>query len=158
MKAVVSLLDGITLKNPKAQLDLSFDEEHFIVEEKGNKGFKTIVAASYKIPLKNLSATLLTTEKEFLEQSKSVVGRGVAGGLIFGPAGMILGGMSGIGKKQKVKKNYIYIISYVSAENEIKNITFTMPMLMNGVTRKFDNLLKTKFTPIEKIDQNEFHL
>jgi len=38
------------------------------------------------------------------EEDKSVVGRAVVGGLLFGPLGAVVGGMSGVGKKEKVEK------------------------------------------------------
>lgn len=54
----------------------------------------------------------ILTEKEIVEQDKSVVGRAVAGTLLAGPLGTIVGGMSGIGNKKK-KKNYrILTINY----------------------------------------------
>jgi hypothetical protein len=162
LKAIVNLIDGLPLKDPKAQIELSFEDVSFVIVEKGFSRFKSIAASTFKIPLKNILDTILTTEDELLEKSKSVIGRGVAGGLLFGPAGLLLGGLSGIGKKRTSKKTYLYIVSYVSADDEqIKNITFAMPLLMLGVTRKFDNLLKKKLdstTPSEFVrnyrDQN----
>lgn len=50
---------------------------------------------------------------ETTEKDKSVILRGVAGGVLFGPVGAVIGGMSGIGKKQKQKEvitNYLMII------------------------------------------------
>ncbi|WP_342505614.1 hypothetical protein [Sporosarcina sp. FSL K6-2383] len=149
MKAIVSLVDGLPIKDPKAQIELTFDEERFIIVEKGFKGFKSIAATTFNIPLKNMLATVLTTEKELIEKNKSAIGRGVLGGVLFGPAGLILGGLSGIGKKSGSKQNYLYIISYVSSNEEIANITFGMPAMMNGVTGKFDKVLLKKLATIE---------
>lgn len=150
MKAIVSLIDGLPVKDPAAQLDLTFDKDSFVIVEKGFAGFRTIAENTFRIPLKNIISTMLTTEKEFQEKDKSVIGRGVVGGVIFGPAGLVLGGLSGIGKKQTAKNRYLYIVSYVSASSgELENITFTMPAAMNGVTKKFDAKLHKQLQNID---------
>lgn len=51
-----------------------------------------------------------TSREELIRTDKSVIGRAVVGGLILGPLGAIIGGMSGIGSKEKLKdKNYLVI-------------------------------------------------
>ncbi|EPD52754.1 hypothetical protein HMPREF1210_01134 [Paenisporosarcina sp. HGH0030] len=144
MKAIVSLIDGLPLKDLNAQIELTFDDQNFIIVEKGFSGFKKIAASTFTIPLTNIIDTLQTTEEEFVEKSKSVIGRGAAGGLLFGPAGLILGGLSGIGNKKSTKKSHLYVVSYVSSDMQLKNITFSMPSLMTGVTKKFDDQLHKK--------------
>ncbi len=54
------------------------------------------------------------TEKEIIEKSKSVVGRAAAGGLLLGPLGAIVGGMSGTGTKTKTKYETYFVINYKS--------------------------------------------
>ncbi|SBV94863.1 conserved hypothetical protein [uncultured Dysgonomonas sp.] len=49
---------------------------------------------------------------EIVSANKSVIGRAVAGGLILGPLGAIVGGMSGIGSKDKFVDRYYLIINY----------------------------------------------
>ena len=45
--------------------------------------------------------------------------------MVFGPAGMILGGMSGIGTTTNVKTTPYLIIAYTGEdENDIKNLVF----------------------------------
>lgn len=51
-----------------------------------------------------------TTKSELVYMDKSVIGRAVLGGLILGPLGAVIGGMSGIGTKQKFQdKSYLII-------------------------------------------------
>ncbi len=49
------------------------------------------------------------TEAELIEKSRSVVGRGMAGGLVFGPVGAIVGGLSGT-KSKKTRRYHQYIV------------------------------------------------
>ena len=141
-KVIVQILDGITPKNPIAPIVLTFDDKFFIIEEMGGKIRKPVPVATYKIPIENILATLISSEKEVTEKSKSVVGRGLTGGVLFGPVGLFLGGLSGIGNKQKTKTNYLYVISYKSAEGDIKNVTFSVVLPALNTVRDFDGSLK----------------
>ncbi|AFL99527.1 hypothetical protein Desde_1095 [Desulfitobacterium dehalogenans ATCC 51507] len=166
--ALVNLIEGLPLKDPEAQLEIKFDDEYLIIEERSFKVFKTVIENTFKIPLCNILDTIVTTEKEVVDKDKSAIGRGVLGGAIFGPAGLILGGMSGIGTKKKKETIWVYIVSFVSSGGEIKNITFKMSFVMKSVTDKFDKTLKKKLDSIErseevkkiltKTDQKEFLL
>lgn len=158
MKLFGNVLDGLQVKNPKSLLRVTFDKEFLVLEEMGNKGFKPIVLTTFKIPLSNLQATLATTEKEFIEKSKSVIGRGVAGGVLFGPAGLILGGLSGVGNKKKTNVNRLYIISYLSVDEDIKNITLTLPGTTQREIDSFDRALKEVADFGEGTESNEIIL
>lgn len=54
---------------------------------------------------------------EITEKDKSVIGRAVVGGLLLGPVGAIVGGMSGIGTKQKVKKGNVDLYLYIKTSD-----------------------------------------
>ncbi len=149
-KAIVKLIDGLPLRNQEADIELTFDDKFLLIAETRPQGFKMVTDNLFKIPLENVIDTLLTTEKEVVEKNKSVVGRGVVGGLVFGPAGLLLGGLSGIGKKNKVEKSKIYIVSYVGSDKEVKNITFGMNKMMVGVTEKFDRALSKHHKQVPK--------
>jgi hypothetical protein len=87
-----------------------------------------------------------TTEKEIEEKSKSVLGRAAIGGVLLGPVGALVGGMSGTGKKEKSKTTFLVIINYrPDAENEdIKVLSFTyLPGNVWGLG-KFINMLKER--------------
>lgn len=141
-KIIVQILDGITPKNPMAPIVLTFDDQYFIIEEMGGKIRKPSAVATYKIPIENIQGTLLSSEKEIIEKSKSVVGRGLAGGLLFGPAGLFLGGLSGVGNKQKTKTSYAYVVSYLATSGDIKNVTFSVVLPLVNEVRNFDESLK----------------
>ena len=57
-------------------------------------------------------------ETEVVEKDRSVIGRAVAGGLLFGGVGAVVGGMSGVGKKEKKVTRLLFIISYTSKSGE----------------------------------------
>ena len=72
----------------------------------------------YKISTSDILALDQVKTSEL--QNQSVVGRGVVGGLLFGPVGALLGGMSATGK-QKIKTTLA--ISYVPSNgNEPKTV------------------------------------
>lgn len=67
----------------------------------------------------------MVTEKEILENDKSVIGRAAVGGLLLGPLGAVVGGMSGVGKKQKTQIRSYFVINYLGSNtSEPKVLTF----------------------------------
>lgn len=72
----------------------------------------------------NLTGCELMDEITIIEKSKSVIGRGVVGGLLLGPVGAIVGGMSGIGNKSNSKKDRYLIINYKDESGEIQVASF----------------------------------
>ena len=52
------------------------------------------------------------------EKDKSIIGRAVAGGLLFGGAGAIVGAMTANGKKEKKVSRLMFVISYTSSKGE----------------------------------------
>lgn len=59
------------------------------------------------------------TEQDIQEKSKSVLGRAAIGGLLLGPVGAVVGGMTGLnGQKQKSKIRSFIIINYTTGGDE----------------------------------------
>ena len=69
-----------------------------------------------------LSVNLEGQNQLFEQKNKSVIGRAIAGGLILGPVGAIVGGMTGIGQKQVATNMPENILSISYLENEIEKI------------------------------------
>lgn len=63
-------------------------------------------------------------EEEIVSKNKSVIGRAAAGGLVFGPAGAIVGAVSGSGKTEKKELHALFIISYTSSAGETSFLRF----------------------------------
>lgn len=78
------------------------------------------VLKQYKIKTEDILDFGIVKTSELKKQS--VVGRGVVGGMLFGPAGAVLGGMSAIGK-QKIKST-LAICYLPSNGGEPKTIVF----------------------------------
>lgn len=55
---------------------------------------------------------------EIQEKNKSVIGRAMTGGLLFGGAGAIVGAMTATGKKEKKVIKLMFIIGYKSSSGE----------------------------------------
>lgn len=72
-------------------------------------------------------------ETEIVEKNKSVIGRAVAGGLLFGGIGAVVGSISGTGSKEKKERHFYFIISYTSISGEDKFIQFEDVRLYKGV-------------------------
>lgn len=74
-----------------------------------------IESRTYQIRMKNVEIL-----KQITEEDKSVVGRALVGGLVFGVVGAVVGGMSGIGTKEH--KDYCLKITTESYELFFKSI------------------------------------
>ena len=86
-----------------------------------------------KISLKDISNVAIISDKELIEKDKSVIGRGVVGSVLFGGAGLILGGLSGLQKKQVVQNIDYLIINYKSnGEDKVVNVYANEGVLDKG--------------------------
>lgn len=96
----------------------------------------------FSIPYEQITDVYYGLQSEIVEKSKSVIGRAVAGGILFGGVGAVVGAVSGVGNKSKTVKKFVFIISY----DEDKFITFEDTRMYKGVD--FAKKLKEKITPV----------
>lgn len=61
---------------------------------------------------------------ELIQKSKSVIGRALVGGVIFGGTGAVIGAVSGTGTKTEKKTHLYFIISYTSSDGNDCYIQF----------------------------------
>lgn len=90
--------------------------------------------------LDKIISTHTYTENELIEKSKSVIGRAAVGSL-FGPAGAIVGAISGTGSKKKHSIRHYYCIEYLSSSDTPALITLGTDCMGCHVS-KFDEYLK----------------
>ena len=70
---------------------------------------------------------------ELIQKPKSVIGRALVGGMIFGGTGAVIGAVSGTGTKIEKKTHLYFIISYTSSVGEDKYIQFEDTRMYKGL-------------------------
>lgn len=111
IKTTLKFVDGLSAFTRDELIELTFheDKNEISIKSLANKSKPLI-----HLKIDKIINTDFLSEKEIIEKSKSVGGRAVAGGLLLGPLGAIVGGMSGIGSKQDSKTKYYIVINYKS--------------------------------------------
>jgi hypothetical protein len=94
-----------------------------------------------------------TSDIQTISKSKSPIGRAIAGGLLFGGTGAIVGAISGVGTKEKKEYKFYLIINYTSKTGEDKFLQYEDQSLNAGL--KFSKLLKEKANIQEPDQSNE---
>lgn len=79
-----------------------------------------------------------------VQKSKSVVGRAVVGGLLFGSVGAVVGGISGTGKKASKKIKNFLVIDYISQNGEKRSLSLNCCGLRARNKEKLSTLLKER--------------
>jgi len=130
----LSFVDGIStfFKGESVELSLYEDDNEIRIRSRINKS-KSVV----HLKLDKIIRAQFMSEKDIKEKSKSVGGRAIAGGLILGPLGAIIGGMSGIGSKKESITKYYIIINYKSNDKD-KALSFEVV----GASLGWDKVLK----------------
>jgi len=79
-------------------------------------------AKTFRIPYTRILAIDTMSQTNIQEKNKSVIGRGIVGGLLFGPAGAVIGGISGIGTKTVTTTSQLFVVAYTEKDGGIANI------------------------------------
>lgn len=145
----LSFVDGVESYSKGMAVELSMDdkEQCLIMKARVFKD-KPVVKLNYN----QIVAANVITEKEIIESDKSVVGRAVVGGVLLGPLGAIVGGMSGIGNKTKASTHYFMVINYKSNTGETKILSFEIV----GASLHWSDFIKelrTKFNSNQTIEK-----
>ena len=139
---------------------LLFEGDEFIIDVKGFTPDMKAFIKTYRIPTERLLTADIVTDNLFTEKNKNVIGRGIVGGLLFGPAGVLLGGLSGLGTKQAMSGADIpLIIAYSNKDGEIQNIIFGVAAHKMSELRNFISEFRQIAPPLElddsQVDTNE---
>lgn len=87
---------------------------------------------SVKLKYQQVTDVFYGLETEIVEKNKSIIGRAVTGGLLFGGVGAVVGAVSGTGVKKKTVKKFIFIISYKSTSGDDAFLTFEDTRMYKG--------------------------
>ena len=107
------------------------------------------IGTSVKLRYEQITDIFYGLEKEIIEKNKRLIGRAVAGGLLFGGAGAVVGAISGTGKKQKAVNKFMFIVSYKTQAGEDAFLTFEDTRLYKGAK------LANKLKEMCKVDDNK---
>ncbi|HDK7158911.1 TPA: hypothetical protein PTV68_002040 [Clostridium botulinum] len=135
----VLLVDGISnyTKDIILQLTLNDESECLTINSKVCKNNPDI-----NLKYEQIIDANIITEEEIIQQSKSVIGRAAVGGLLLGPLGAIVGGMSGTGTKTNNQIEYYAVVNYKSRDHELKVLSFKIVGFSNW--KSFIKELKSK--------------
>lgn len=134
------------LPNVKDGAVCTFDfEDNYLKIEEIDGLLKTKTVRTFKIDNSKIISMDTVSKSNIVTKSKSVVGRGFAGGLIFGPVGAIIGGMSGLGGTSKSEEKFFLNIAYYGLdETDIKTLVFDTG-LTDKMSRKFIDEFNQEF-------------
>lgn len=107
-------------------VDIALYEDHLELQKGvGNKDVATLAYSQ-------IADVFYGSDVQVLVKDKSPIARAVAGGLLFGSTGAVVGAISGAGKKEKKVRRILFIISYVSADGQESFLTFRDTRLYKG--------------------------
>ena len=110
---------------PNLMYDVALYDDHLTIKLPLGKQDVSLKYAQITDVFYGLQTEIVTT-------SKSSIGRAVAGGILFGGLGAVVGAVSGTGTKQKKERHFYFIISYTSSSGEEKFIQFEDTRLYRG--------------------------
>ncbi|MBW9145868.1 hypothetical protein K2F40_08745 [Clostridium sp. CM028] len=148
----LSLVDGIDGYSKETLVSLTIDND---------KQCLTINARVFKNPpihlmLEQITGVQRISKSNIIQKNKSTVGRAAVGGVLLGPLGAIVGGMSGIGDKHTTETKYYMVINYKSQSRDVKVLSFKMVGFSNWPS--FIKELKSKINTQHMEDTTEVYL
>lgn len=117
-------IDGIDVLIPRTVCYLTIQadfSQQLIIYANDN------MSSSIALNISQIQNIGVLTEAEVIEyNNKSVVGRGLVGGLLLGNIGAVIGGMSALKSNRMVERKHYLIINYLDKSNELKSISFSV--------------------------------
>ena len=140
------LLHGLSELEGESFLIGHDDENILLGHQNGLFGLKT--KDIYGMPLNAVVDLNIYTEEEIIEKGKSVLTRGILGGLVFGEIGAIIGAISGIGTK-KIKKDKYYAVLDLDDDGQVQTLVFELDGKINALNAQlFKKLLDKKLSTL----------
>lgn len=141
-------------KSTQKQIGLSVGEACDIAIYDDHIEFEGSISKSKaRLSLAQITDIYYGIETEIVLKNKSTIGRAVAGGLIFGSIGAVVGAASGVSPKQKKENHFVFIISYTAADGSDAFLQFEDTRLYKGakVAKKLKELCNLNQPPVEEI-------
>jgi len=132
----VVVIDGVPNINKGMMVDLQAWSDRLYMCIDGRRDI------SCEVPYSKITNIGHFSESELTSQNKSVVGRAAVGGLLLGPLGAIVGGMSGVNGSKMSYKTYL-VVNYRDNFGEIQAISFGI-LPSSKSFYEFEHCLKTK--------------
>ena len=126
-------VDGLDLpKNVKCWMRVT--KERIIINDKQT------------IPLSRINATEVIKSIDLVEKERNIVGRAIAGGVVFGGLGAIVSGMTGLKNDTVTQDVEIMMINYKNIDGNNSQIVFMVTNaiqgeLMKKTSRKINELI-----------------
>ncbi len=125
IEAEINVVEGIS----SGTVNVNLHKQGIMIRDKYNQPL-------LEIHNSQLISLNKTTSSELSQMDKSVVGRAVVCGIILGTIGAIVGGMSGIGSKKKVKDVSYLVINFWDI-----NSKSAQTILVSGDKNSIDGLI-----------------
>ena len=145
-----SYVDGIPglCEIPNEVVDVTIDPAA------GKLNFQSAISKkrSAELDLSRVKDVRDVNETQIFEANKSVLGRSVVGGLLLGPLGSIVGGMSGLnGRKSKKVQKHFVMITYETTAQEEKQIVLEIVGASIGWQKFVNELPKDSNSPFAPV-------
>ena len=114
-------------------VDVALYDDHLTIK---SSAFKQEINLNYS----QITDVYYGVQTDITKVNKSVIGRAVAGGLLLGGVGALVGAVSGVGTKDKKKLTLYFIISYTSSTGKDEFLAFEDTRMYKG--KKVANKLK----------------
>ncbi|MEA4826094.1 MAG: hypothetical protein VB130_05610 [Clostridium sp.] len=99
---------------------------------------------SSTLNLDQISSTDIYFEHDLIEKQKSVIGRGIAGGVLAGPLGAVIGGLSGTTSKTKKTLRKFLVLNFISSSDG-KNCSIVLEAdSFNNDAARFVNIVRQR--------------
>lgn len=150
------LINGLPQSNNKSSFSLNIEDNKLKISERIVKILKkNEILQVFWLDLDKIISIDLITQDNIEEKQKSVVGRGIAGAVLFGQVGAIIGTASGINTEKTIKKTGVLVVSYYGADEEdIKTINFNISEFGLPYAKDFIIYYQNNYVK-NKLEQNE---
>jgi len=121
------------------ELKLDDDKQCVVITPKGCTASSVCLSYGKIVNIESVS------DKQIIEKNKSTVGRALVGGVVLGPLGAIVGGISGVGTNKGNQVSYYTVINY-EVDGAIKVLSFKTIGFANwtGFIQSVKNRIKVK--------------